>query len=165
MRDLKTTIPLVFASVILLAATAYIFAAYGGLAYWAVFHRPLGIHLISQKEPLTQELPSFQASASVASTTRAVGEAQTITVSLTASQATQGYVEVWIEGPNNKQVFRSPTGQLVTFVKDSTQTFTYTYALAASLSKGDYKVSAIVTSPNEQTDYYVNINFARFVLI
>jgi hypothetical protein len=157
---------LVTASFVLLAATGYIVLAYGEQAYFVAFHKPF--HVPSTDPPkkyVAVVLPKFQMHPAISGHSLKPGDKQHITVTLSTDKAVSGYPEVWIESPAHKQVFRSHSdGAPTQFVKGRSQTFTYSYTLPADSPPGTYHVSAIITSPNSQTDYYVNINFATFTV-
>lgn len=154
------------ASALLLIATAYVVGTYGQSAYFVAFHRPL--HFGSSNVPTSYVAPSvpvFHVTPTIAAASLATGNTQTITVATTPESTVSAYVEVWVEGPQHKQVFRSNTdGSPTAFVKGTPQTFSYRYTLPYNLPKGTYTVSAILTSSNNQTDYYVNTNFASFTV-
>lgn len=157
---------LIAASTVFLIATAYVVVTYGESAYFVAFHKPLHFSLSSTTKPyVAPEVPTFQVKPSIAAASLTPGRTQTISVTITPSSTVSAYVEVWIEGPLHTQVFRSNTdGSPTSFVKGSPQTLTYHYTLPHNLPKGTYTVSAILTSPNNQTDYYVNTNFASFTV-
>jgi hypothetical protein len=155
------------ASILLLSVTTYVVATYGQSVYFVAFHRPLGMHLTpnTSKPYVAKALPSFQVSTTVTATSLAPGRTQTITLKATPDSSLPAYVEVWIEGPLHTQVYKSPAGGSVTsFVKGQTQSFVYRYTLPYNLPTGRYDVSAILTSANNQTDYYVHTNFATFTV-
>jgi hypothetical protein len=158
---------LIGTSLILLLATAYVVTAYGRNAYFVAFHKPLNLslHQTSTKPYVAPTVPTFNVHASISNVALAQGGQQHITISETPGTSTSGYLEIWIESPANKQVYRSDTnGNPTQFTKGQPQTFTYSYMLPKNAPTGTYHVSAIITSSNNQTDYYVNPNFATFTV-
>jgi hypothetical protein len=162
---LRTKI-LIGASLAFLTATIYLFISYGELVYFVAFHKPLHIGwqgTVSAYVPPV--LPSFKVTPAIARQSVIPGETQSIHLSVLPNKATSAYVEVWIESPANKQVFRSNVaGDPTQFVQGAEQTFSFSYKLPSTLPKGTYHVSVIITSPNNQTDYYVNENFGTFTV-
>lgn len=156
----------VIASLILLTATGYIVVVYGQSAYFVAFHKPLHLSLTHTPVRYTPpSLPTFHVQPAVSAHSLSHGSTQDITVSLSSNRIVSGYIEVWIESPEHRQVFKSPSdGAPVQFLKDKAQIFSYKYTMPRSLPSGTYKASVIVTSANQQTDYYVDINFATFTL-
>jgi len=157
---------LLIASLVLLTATGYIVGAYGQSAYFVAFHKPFHLSLAHTTKKYTPPvLPKFRVQPAISSRSLARGDTQRITVTLSSDKAAVGYLEVWIESPAHRQVFRTPSDSTpIQFPAGKTQTFLYTYMLPKNLPSGTYSVSAIVTSANQQTDYYVNNNFATFTL-
>jgi hypothetical protein len=157
---------LVIASLILLAATGYLVVSYGQQAYFVAFHEPFHMPFSDPpKKYVAVVLPKFQVQPAISAHSLTRGSNQHITVKVTPDKTVQGYMEVWIENSANKQVFRSPTeGNPTQFVAGKSERFTYDYTLPANAPSGTYHVSAIITSPNSQTDYYVNTNFATFTV-
>lgn len=156
---------LVLSSLALIAATTYVITQYGGSVYFITFHKPLHFGFTNNTSHLyvPPALPSFWVNQHITATTLYPGEVQHISVSATPNQNVIGYVEVWIESPLNKQVFRSDTNSSPTqFIKDKTANFSYSYTIPSNIPKGLYTASAIITSTNNQTDYYVHTNFATF---
>jgi hypothetical protein len=183
MKASPRSLILIAASVVLLAATAYIYVTYGSRAYFVAFHKPLHIGFADNKTVVQQTLPHFQVQSKFSSSSSAADATRTITVTLTSDKTVSGYVEVWILGQKNiasngptytklgvnndtggqKVIYQNDTsGQPTLFTKGKSETFSYTYTPPAPLPDGTYKVSDIVTSPSTFTDYYVNYNFAEF---
>lgn len=156
---------LVISSLALLVATVYVVVSYGQSVYFAVFHKPLHIGSSSTAHYVPPVLPTFQVNQNIATTSLEPGGVQKITVTATPNQSLQGYIEVWIKSPSNKQVFQSDTnGAPTQFTKDTAKSYTYTYTVPKNLPKGMYNVSVIITSVDTFTDYYVKPNFATFTV-
>jgi len=139
---------------------------YGEQVYFVAFHKPFHVPFSSPpKKYVAVGLPNFQVHPAILSRSLNPGGKQLMTVTLSTDKTVTGYLEVWVESPAHKQVFRSPSdGAPTQFAKGKPQTFTYSYTLPAGSPPGAYHVSAIITSPNSQTDYYVNSNFATFTV-
>lgn len=154
------------ASLALLIATGYIGAMYGQSAYFVAFHKPFHLSLTSRSVKYSPPvLPKFQVQTTISSHSLTHGDTQHIALTALPDKTVAGHVEIWIESPGHKQVFRSMTdGSPTRFIKNKLQTFSYSYVLPKNLPPGAYKVSAIITSTNKQTDYYVNNNFATFTV-
>jgi hypothetical protein len=156
---------LVVTSFALLIATMYVVVTYGQSVYFVAFHRPLHLGFSSSSHYISPVLPSFQVNQSIAAQTLTPGETQRVTLTAKPDQNLQGYIEVWITSPANKQVFRSNTdGNPTQFTKGSSQTYTFSYTVPKNLPKGTYKVSVTITSTDTFTDYYVKPNFATFIV-
>lgn len=139
--------------------------SYGETVYFIAFHKPLHLGFTSNAHYVAPALPSFQVEQTIAAQTLAPGGTQTVTVSAKSDQSTQGYIEVWITSPANKQVYRSSIdGNPLQFVRDTSQTHTYSYTIPQSIPKGIYTVSITITSPDTFTDYYVKPNFVTFTV-
>lgn len=133
--------------------------------YFVAFHKPLHIGFSSADHYAPPALPRFHVNQTIATQTLSPGETQKVTVTATPGQSLQGYIEVWIKGPSNKQVFKSDTsGNPIQFIQGSTHTYTYSYTLPENLPKGSYTASVIITSVDTFTDYYVKPNFATFTV-
>lgn len=154
------------ASILLLIATAFVVTTYGQTVYFVAFHKPLHITLSSYSAQfVTPSTPSFKVHPSIATSLLNPGMTQTIMITAEPDSSLSAYIEVWVEGPMHTQVFRnSIDGTPTTFVKGQPQSFAYQYRLPLNLPKGIYTVSAILTSVNNQTDYYVRTNFATFTV-
>ena len=156
---------LVASSLALLIATTYVVVSYGSAVYFVAFHKPLHIGFSAADHYVPPALPRFHVNQTIASRTLSPGESQKVTITATADQSLQGYIEVWVKGPTNKQVFMSDTkGNPVQFIKGHMQTYTYSYAIPKDLPGGTYTASVIITSVDTFTDYYVNPNFATFTV-
>lgn len=152
----------------MLTATAYVVFTYGQSVYYVAFHKPL--HLGTVRTPMHQYaqpiMPIFHISQNISSYSLAPGETEKVNIFAVSNQTIAADVEVWIEGPLNTQVYQSsPTGSPIKFIKGTTQRLAYSYILPRATQKGTYRVSIIITSPNNQTDYFVKPNFASFTVL
>lgn len=139
--------------------------SYGQSVYFVAFHKPLHLGLSDTAHYVPPVLPTFQVTQHIATASLHPGGVQKVTVTATPDQSLQGYIEVWIKGPANKQVFQSDTnGAPTQFTKGATQTYTYAYTVPSNLPKGAYNVSVIITSVDTFTDYYVKPSFATFIV-
>lgn len=139
--------------------------SYGQSVYFVAFHKPLHLGSSNTAHYVPPVLPTFQVTQHIVAASLDPGETQKVTVTATPDQSLQGYIEVWIKGPANKQVFQSDTnGAPTQFTKGTTQSYTYTYTVPKNLPKGTYNVSVIITSADTFTDYYVKPNFATFTV-
>jgi hypothetical protein len=171
---------LILASLLLLAATAYMYISYGSRVYFVAFHKPFHLAPTSSAPKYTPPvLPHFKVTSSIASKSLNPGDTQVITVTETPDRSVAGYLQVWVRSPGavagpskcaiscyDKQVYKDDTdGKPTQFVKGKTATFSYSYTLPANLQPGTYTVSDLITSSDTFTDYYVNTKFAEFTVL
>jgi hypothetical protein len=160
-RHLSPRYILYSASVLLLGASVVMLYLYGGLAYYLTFHRPLGFSLPKAYHAPAQ--PGFEVVSHIDSTALFAGETQHIHLAVTPRANAAGYIEVWVESPANKQVFQSDTsGSAVQFKADIAMSQDYRFTVASTWPKGVYKVGEIITSPDQETDYYVRNDMQEF---
>lgn len=160
---------LLLGSVLCVAATVYLAAAYGQQVYFIVFHRPFHAPSLMARNVAYQApvLPVFSVKSSLAAITVRSGGSQQVTVTAATNMTTTGFLEVWVTAPNHRQVYRSPvdTAAPHRFVAGKPETFTFDYFPAAGAAHGTYQVSDIITSATQQTDYYVNEEFGSFAVL
>lgn len=160
---------LLLSSVLCVCATAYLVATYGEQVYFLMFHRPFHLSALITKTTALRSptLPMFKVRAAITKTTLEVGDTQHITVTVTPGKTVQGFLEVWVTAPSNKQVYKSLLDERSPheFVGGRTEMFTFDYIPEPSAPRGTYHVSDNITSANMQTDYYVNEEFASFAVL
>jgi hypothetical protein len=167
-------------SLLLLAATALLYVAYGPRAYFLAFHKPfhmVSLHGSSGYTPPV--LPTFTVTSSISRAILSPGDTEEFKVTETSDRTVSGFLEVWVQSPArepksptcavtclDKQVYKSKISDKPTqFIKGKPATFTYTYTLPATLRPGTYQVSDLITSSDTFTDYYVHNNFAEFTVL
>lgn len=156
---------LVALSGVFLAVTVYVILTYGRTAYFVTFHKPFHMDIFStHHRPASAELPVFQVTPTLGQSSLTVSGTQTIAVQTSVNHTTRGYLEVWITSPTNHQVYRSPMSQIETFSPNQPQSFNFSYAIPNGSPIGVYRVSDLITSPDTETDYYVNEDFGSFTI-
>lgn len=161
------------AAVLLLLATILLFLREGSQVYYVTFHRPFSISLGQARQAaVTTKLPSFQVDTTLSTTQLHAGDTLHMTTTISTTSDTTGFFEIWLYGPNHKEVFKSPASEddmnplhPQHFQAGKPQTLTFDYTFPQSATPGRYTVSEIVTSPNEQTDYYVHEEFATITIL
>jgi hypothetical protein len=152
------------ASALLLLATVLIFRHFAGPGYFALSGRPWHWPEKHQAAAAPASLPQFQTTQAIASETLTPGGMQTITISATASSSTPAKLQVWITSPKNKQIWRSPEGEPVSFPAGRPVSNAFSATLPATAPRGTYRVAFLLTSADELTDYAVKPDFAEFTV-
>jgi|GEM_PF-1708458 len=160
-------------TVLLLIATILLFLREGSQVYYLTFHRPFSLSLRQTPQAaVTAKLPSFQVDTTLSATQLHAGDTLHMTATISTTSDTTGFFEIWLYGPNNKEVFKSPASEddmnplhPQHFQVDKPQALMFDYTFPQGAIPGVYSVSEIVTSPNEQTDYYVHEEFATITIL
>lgn len=160
-------------AVVLLLATVVLFVREGEQVYYLTFHRPFSLS-IGKTHPAAPavQLPRVQVSTILSATQLHAGDTLRMTATVSTGSDTTGFFEIWLRSPDNKEVFKSPASENDMdplhpqhFQAGKPQTFTFDYTFPQHATPGMYSVSEIVTSPNEQTDYYVHEKFASITIL
>lgn len=160
-------------AVLLLLATALLFLREGNQVYYLTFHRPFRLSLgQSRQTAVTAKLPRFQVDTTLSAIHLHAGDTLHMTATVSTTSDTTGFFEIWLRSPNNKEVFKSPASEddmnplhPQHFQVGKPQTLTFDYTFPQSATPGRYTVSEIITSPNQQTDYYVHVEFATITIL
>ena len=151
----------------MIAATVVCVVKLGPRVYYLTFHRPFQLTVFATDQPhYASSLPGFQVRATIGQTAAKTGDTQNIGVTVLPHQTTKGFLEVWITSPAHREVFKSilAKNSPELFTAGQKKTYTYNFKLTASLPRGVYTVSELITSVDQKTDYQLNENFASFTL-
>lgn len=157
---------------LLLAATVVLVLHEGAQVYYLAFHRPFSFSLRqTHRVADTVRLPVFQVSTTLSASQLHAGDTLHMTAAVSTTSDTMGFFEIWLRSPNNKEVFKSPASEEDMdplhpqhFQANKLQTLTFDYTFPQHATPGVYSVSEIITSPNQQTDYYVHEKFATVTI-
>lgn len=173
LHRLKTqyvSVALLLGSIACLGVTVWLVSSSGSLVYFLTFHTPFHIQLATSPPTYKQPaLPTFDVRAEIGQTKLSAAGTVAVHVIATPKQTTSAYLEIWIRGPNNREMYKYPadvdTAQPVQFVCGQSQVFDEAYTLPANAPAGNYTVSASIVSVNQQVDYYNAHNFASFLVL
>lgn len=160
-------------TIVTLLATVVLVVREGGEVYYLTFHRPFSLSLRQTRAVAdTTQLPTFQVTTTLSATQLHAGDTLHMTVIVKPSSNTTGFFEIWLRSPGNKEVFKSPASaddmdplHPQQFRAGKSQAFTFDYTFPQNAVPGVYPVSEIVTSPTQQTDYYVHEKFATITIL
>lgn len=161
---------LLLGSVAFLGITVRLVASSGSLVYFLTFHTPFHIQLAASPPTYRQPaLPAFDVRAEIGQAKLSAAGILTMHVIATPKQTIPAYLEIWIRGPNNREMYKYPADvdmvRPVQFVSGRPQVFDEAYTLPANAPAGNYTVSASIVSVNLQVDYYNAHNFASFLVL
>lgn len=164
------SVVLLLGSAVCLGATAWLVLSSGALVYFLTFHTPLHLQLVSVSPAYSQPaLPSFKVQPEISRANLSAGDTEAIHITVMPNQTVSGYLEVWVRGPNNREVFKYPTdldtAQPLQFTAGRQQVLDEAYLLPTTAPSGKYTVSASIVSVNQQVDYYNAHNFASFEVL
>lgn len=164
------SVMLLFGSAVCLGATAWLIMNSGGLVYFVTFHAPLHLQLAAASPAYHQPtLPTFDVRAKISQIKLSRAATLAVHVAVTPRQTTSAYLEVWVRGPNNREVYKYPANedaaQPLRFASGRTEVFDEAYVVPVNAPPGKYAVSVSVVSPNRQVDYYSVHNFASFEVL
>lgn len=170
LRAHYVSVALLFGSAVCLGATVWLVVNSGGLVYFLAFHTPLHLQLAAAAPAYHQPaLPAFEVHASISQAKLSPGDNLTIHVAVTPKQTVSGHLEIWVRGPNNREVYKYPAdvdkASPVQFISSQQQTYDEIYTLLQTELPGTYTVSAGIVSENQQVDYYNAHNFASFEVL
>lgn len=167
---------LVVTAIVMILMSVGLIWHYWPLAYFVTTGRPFQFAssgpVVAQETGPEQVQPQFQTTESVSQPTISPGSTQTIALTATADRSTSAQIQIWITGPQHKQVWQDPTnneltggpdtGKLTQFPAGQTVSTTFNYQLPTNLPAGTYSVSYVLNSADEHTDYAVKNNILEF---